>query len=135
MDATKPPGLGERGSTFWDTVLDTYELGLGEVELLREVCRSLDLCDELTAQIERDGLVVRGSEGQPRANPLVTQLTAARRLLSLQIAQLQLPDEDDQVVTSPQSAQRQRAARSRWSGHDASTSVRNFRKGGPRASA
>ena len=42
-----PKGLGTRGRTFWRDVLVTYELDLPEMQLLTEVARTLDQCEQL----------------------------------------------------------------------------------------
>ncbi|NIK57899.1 P27 family phage terminase small subunit [Kribbella shirazensis] len=109
-----PPGLGARGRAFWRDVLATWEVNRDELELLTEICRTLDLLDELRDAISRDGMTVAGSEGQPRAHPAVSQVTASRALLGRLLAQLGLPDPEGVPVPSARSAQAQRAAESRW---------------------
>lgn len=114
MSSEPPSGLGERGAAFWSDVMAVYELGMDEVQILTEVCRALDLCNEMQAAIERDGVTVKGSEGQPRVHPAVSQLNSTRTLVGRLLAQLGLPDEDGQTIASPARVRAVRAAGERW---------------------
>lgn len=114
-----PAGLGTRGRAFWrDTVAD-YELSRGELELLVEACRALDQCDALRAAVDADGYTVRGSEGQPRVHPAISQLNATRTLLGRLLAQLDLPDPDGESMPSQATIRARKAAQGRWAGHNA----------------
>lgn len=115
----RPPGLKARGRAFWDDVMSTWDLDRDEWEVLAEACRSLDLLDGLRAVLERDGLMVEGHNGQPRTHPAITQINATRTLLGRQLAQLGLPSEDGSELPSMQSVRAQKAARTRWAGHQA----------------
>jgi hypothetical protein len=98
-------------------VLAEWEPSLGEMELLTEVCRGLDVADALAAALAAEGVTTLGSKNQLRVNPVVQALNATRALLSRQLAQLDLPALDDVALPSPRSVQAQRAAKSRWAGH------------------
>jgi hypothetical protein len=90
-------------------------LDRSENELLLEICRALDLADDLNRVLAGEGMTVAGSKGQTRVHPAVASLTAVRALLGRQMAQLALPDPDGEAMPSHQSVQARRAAQARWS--------------------
>jgi hypothetical protein len=104
-----PDGLGARGSAFWSAAVEAYGFDRHELELLTQICRLLDRCDELRVIVARDGVMVDG-----RVHPAVAEerqvSLAAGRLLS----QLAIPADDEPVGRSPASVRASRAARSRW---------------------
>lgn len=115
LPSSPPAGLGRRGSEFWRTVAEGFELAVDEHELLLEVARQLDLVEALQEQIDLDGVVSRGSTGQLVAHPAISQIHTGRQLLGRLLAQLSLPDEDDQPkVLSPAQATAKKAADTRW---------------------
>ncbi|MBN9610994.1 MAG: hypothetical protein BGO26_16665 [Actinobacteria bacterium 69-20] len=92
---TKPPdppkGLQASGRALWRAVLRDYELDEHETVILREACRTADLCDTLQAQIDQDGIMGETSQG-PRVNPCAAEIrqqrvTFARLLTALRIPQ------------------------------------------------
>jgi hypothetical protein len=89
-----PSGLAERGRLFWSAIAGRYELAVDEVELLTEVCRSLDLADRLA--------------DDPAANPRT--LLLVRAYLGRSLAQLRIPDGLD----SPATARARTAGAARW---------------------
>jgi hypothetical protein len=117
MGARRPPapkGLAERGRRFWRTVVAGYELEPDELEVLVEVCRTLDQVEPLQALLEQDGLTVTGSVGQKRVHPAIGELRSSRALLGKLLAQLELPDPEGESLSTPQQARARKAARSRW---------------------
>ncbi len=109
-----PRGLKARGGRFWKSVTAGYELNVDELELLLEVARCLDVCEDLAGAVEGDGLTVAGSVGQPRLHPAVGELRATRALVGRLLAQLGLPDADGQTLDSPVRARARGAANKRW---------------------
>jgi phage terminase small subunit len=112
-----PRGLQARGRAFWRAVVDTYELTVDEVELLREVCRTLDVAEELAAVLDRDGATTTGSVGQTRVHPAVGELRATRLALGRLLGQLGLPSEDGDRLPSPTTVRNRRASAARWGEH------------------
>ncbi|GAA1714441.1 hypothetical protein GCM10009809_08270 [Isoptericola hypogeus] len=113
-----PSGLGTRGGQFWRETVAEFELTASETALLTECCRTLDLVDELEAQVKRDGLTVAGASGQDRLHPAVTELRGQRLALHRLLAALGLEDaEDGHKVPTATSLRAQHAARARWAGH------------------
>jgi hypothetical protein len=110
-----PPGLGTSAARLWRSVTAKYELRFDEARLLEEACRELDLVERLDVELRGAGLVVPGSMGQDRPNPLLSEVRAHRLVLARLLAQVGLCDEVDAEVADrlPQ-VQARRAARARW---------------------
>jgi hypothetical protein len=108
-----PASLGEAGRRFWRSVVAAYELSPGEVELLRQVVRLVDVIDRLDVVLIDDELTVRGSTGQPRAHPLLAASAEQRRTLDalIQALGLPMPDEVEGRRRSPVAVA---AAQARW---------------------
>jgi len=114
-----PKDLGARGRAFWRRTLDEFELSEVEVELLRECCRLLDECESMRASVEHDGTTVKGSTGQVRVHPALGELRQHRLALGRLLAQIALPDVDEQTLRSPTQARASKAAQARWASHNA----------------
>jgi hypothetical protein len=117
MTERAPDGLGERGRLFWEGTLAAFELEGGEVALLTETCRTLDLCDALQATVMAEGPLSTGSQGQVVAHPAVTELRAHRLVLARLLGQLALPDEEGGAMPTGRQLRGRQAAARRWSGH------------------
>jgi len=113
-----PTGLGPRGRAFWRATIAGFDLERGELELLAEVCRTLDEVDALTAAIGRDGVTVAGSAGQTRTHPAINEVRQHRLALGRLLGQLALPDLDGRAIPKPSSLRAAHAARSRWRRRD-----------------
>jgi hypothetical protein len=81
--------------------------------VLEQACRQSDINARLDAMIAGDGLVVKGSTGQPRLSAAVGELRSGRLALTRLIRELALPDEDGVSMTARQ-RQAQHAANARW---------------------
>jgi hypothetical protein len=112
--STAPKDLEARGRRFWRTVTTSWTLEADELELLTEVCRTLDICERLQALLVAEGLTVPGSTGQPRVHPAAGELRSSRQVLGRLLAQLELPDLEGESLPSPATARARKAARSRW---------------------
>ena len=88
-----PSGLQPRGTEFWRSIADEFELSDSEAQLLREACKTLDTLDDLAEAVERDGVTVLGSTGQTVVHPAVTEARQQRLVLHRLVAALQLPDD------------------------------------------
>lgn len=109
-----PPDLGVRGRAFWRTTLANFELSDVEMELLKECARLLDECESLRNAVDSDGVTVAGSTGQTRVHPALGELRQHRLALGRLLAQLSLPDLDDEHLLSPSQARGRKAAQTRW---------------------
>jgi hypothetical protein len=114
-ESPKPPdGLETAGRQLWDSVTATFVLSAGEIEILRQACRTSDEIVLLEAELRTSSLVVAGFAGQPRPNPLLKIIQDHRLLLRRLVDSLNLPDEDEESGMRPGQKHAQRAARGRW---------------------
>lgn len=82
-----PDGLLPEAGKLWKSVLSDFDLGPGEVELLRVACLSLSEFLEARQGLCEQGLTFRTAGGQIKANPLVMiQKQAGARFISVMAA-------------------------------------------------
>jgi hypothetical protein len=84
-------------------VIAGYDLAPAEVEVLLEVCRTIDLIDNFEADLDARGLIVNGSKGQPVLSQTVAALSQARSTLTRLLAHLG-GDEEEATASSAASA-------------------------------
>jgi hypothetical protein len=91
-----PKSLDVAGKRLWSAVTSEFDLGEHELVLLRQAAHVADLCDELQADVEREGPIVATASGEPRTHPAVVELRNQRILLARLVAMLRVPlgDED-----------------------------------------
>lgn len=113
MTSKSPAGLGPRGRRFWRDITDLYHLFPAELGILERACHVIDRLAAMDAELAGSELVIEGSTGQPRANPLLSSMDSAERTLDVLIRALALPmpDEREGRRRSPSAAM---AARMRW---------------------
>lgn len=87
-----PKGTGPSGRRLWRSVTGEYDLAEHESVLLRQAVNVADVCAELQATVDREGLLVGG-----RAHPGLVELRQQRILLARLIVALRVPmgDQDD----------------------------------------
>jgi hypothetical protein len=107
-----PKGLDPRGRRLWKQVTSAYKLRLDELILLESACKTLDLIVHLEAAMAGQPLTTKGSMGQEREHPLLSEARMQRVYLNRTLAQLSLPDLVDGVL-GPRNQHRD-AAQSRW---------------------
>lgn len=113
--AAQPAGLTGRGAALWVDIASVYVLRPDELRLLSDAAEEAELVDRLSTALVDADLVVRGSQGQPAASPLVTELRQHRACLASLLRQLHLPNEDaDDLTPALRSAAARSAARARW---------------------
>lgn len=108
-----PPNLGAAGKALWKSIAGEYELSGVELAVLASACRQADDVALLEKLLRADGLIVSGSQGQPRLNAAITELRQGRLATAKLLAELRLPAED-QPALSPASLRSQRASNQRW---------------------
>jgi Phage terminase, small subunit len=118
---TAPSDLAARGRgrRFWKRIVGEWECSPAELELLSEVCRSLDELDALRRAVVKDGATVAGSRGQRRNHPALAELRQGRAELRRLLDALGTPQPlaaaaGGDGVVSLTSRRAQRAARARW---------------------
>lgn len=112
MKVSAPRGLETKGKRIWKDVTTAYELRTDELDILEDICRESDLIDRLEKDLDGAALMVRGSQGQDVANPLISEVRQHRATKKALWASLKLPD--DANVTSIAGNQQRDAAQSRW---------------------
>ncbi|MGO9251509.1 MAG: hypothetical protein ACLP5J_08965 [Mycobacterium sp.] len=118
-----PAGLAARGKALWRQIHQDFELDALESELLTELCRTLDCCDQLQAELKGlKSLAVLGSAGQWRAHPLLTALDVQRKTADRLAGSLGLSMPGSSGVGKARGHQR-KAARVRWAGKAAPLSI------------
>jgi hypothetical protein len=96
---------------------DDAELDEREAAILAAACRQADDVAALEEAIAKQGVVVEGSQGQPRLSPLVTEARQGRLAVARLLGELDLADPD----AEPRSAKWRRArhaADARWDAKD-----------------
>jgi hypothetical protein len=77
---SQPPGkLGKAGMKLWREMQRHVEDYAGQ-QMLYEACSAVDLAEELTAQINRDGTLIQ-IRGGYRTHPNVREVIQARALI------------------------------------------------------
>lgn len=115
----EPRNLREAGAELWRQIVTggAYELRPDELRVLEDACREADLIDaievQLSAGIANGDFTVRGSQGQPVINPLISEQRQHRSTLASLLAKLKLPDEGGEAQ-QPRGVQQRSAAQSRW---------------------
>lgn len=109
-----PLHLGAAGRSLWRTITGIYELRGDELLLLEKACRTADDGARLDEAVRTAPLLVAGSAGQQRHNPLLNEARQTRALLAALLKQLALPDEDAAAKARDNSARATTAARARW---------------------
>ena len=91
MTTKKPQGMfGAAGSALWDSVTDVLVLDAHEQQLLIELCRTADTCQQLQEVVDRDGVIADSSQGV-RAHPALQELRQQRIAFARLVSALGLP--------------------------------------------
>lgn len=114
-----PVGLGVEGEALWGRIVadldDSWELDERELALLEEAAKTADELAELGEALDREGMTVTGSRGQPVLHPAVGEIRQMRTLLLRLLGALELADPVDSLKSAtPEQARKRRAATSKW---------------------
>jgi hypothetical protein len=113
--AKPPPGLSAGGRRFWREIQSAYELRPDELVILEKAARTLDDLGRLEAALASSAVLVAGSMGQERPNPLFGECRSARTVLAALLKQLAIPDPAaEKIQALARSANATKAARARW---------------------
>ena len=102
--------LGESGRRLHADLTAKYDLDPGEEALLNEACRSLDELEHLKTALEAGAVMVSGSTGQPRANPLLEEIRRHRLNMATLLKQLTTTESGSTTLSQGGRA----AAKVRW---------------------
>lgn len=103
-----PRGLQRRGRELWRTLVERFEFDPDELELLLEVCRTLDTLAALEEAVATSGPV--GVDG--RIHPAVVESRLQRDLLGRLLRQLAVPGDPATTAAVQLGA---RGNQARWS--------------------
>lgn len=112
-----PANLAAPGRSLWRAVVADYELRPDEIAVLEKACRTADDSARLDAALREAPLMVTGSMGQARANPLLHEARQSRALLATLLRQLALPQDQPAEGTekpTTNTLRAMKAARARW---------------------
>ncbi len=112
-----PSKLGKEGRVLWQSVVAVHaDLGPDSVRMLTDACREADLVQRLQDELEGAPLMVKGSQGQLVASPLVSEVRQHRAVLSGLLKALRLPQTagDGRRAEQEASEKARAAARARW---------------------
>ncbi|MDN4639700.1 P27 family phage terminase small subunit [Agreia sp. PsM10] len=96
--AVIPRILKDRGRKLWRDLQREAEFDPHETPVLLETCRTVDTIDALADAIERDGVMITGSQGQSVINPAVAELRQQQQSLARLMGILNL-DSIDSVAS------------------------------------
>lgn len=115
-DAKIPAKLGTEGRRLWSEIVDRYDLRPDEIRVLADACREADIVERLELELRDAPLMVKGSQGQLVASPLVSEVRQHRTVVAALLKALHLPDTDSQGAQKAQkdSEAARAAARARW---------------------
>ncbi|RYF61526.1 MAG: hypothetical protein EOO27_01705 [Comamonadaceae bacterium] len=86
-----PAGLSAEARALWNSTNDEYSFETAaDFTLLRQLCETLDRLRQIQAELKTGGLMVEGSTGQMRLNPLLQAEEAARRTILAHVRALRL---------------------------------------------
>jgi hypothetical protein len=108
-----PRGLKTAGKRLFSSATSEYDFSSVELELLKQLCVTVDEIAELEISLRDGGPMVPGSRGQKVLNPVYAQLVSHRKLADQLAVALALPIEG-QAVGQRRSAKSKQAADSRW---------------------
>lgn len=83
MSARMPANLSPEGKRLWKSILDVHgpSLGPDAMRILVDACREADVIGRIEDQLRTSDLMVRGSQGQLVASPLVSEVRQHRALI------------------------------------------------------
>lgn len=99
----KPPGLGTEGARLWREIAaemadDDLVPTSRERRWLEDACRTADVVADLEAALEGQDRVVRGSQGQPVAHPLIAEIRQQRAALAALLARIEMTEGESSAV-------------------------------------
>ena len=89
----KPAGLDGSGLKFWNKVIEDFDLDHHEVELLAQLCKTLNRIDELDKIADREGLIIESPHGK-KAHPAAVESRQMRMVFNQLAKTLRFPGVD-----------------------------------------
>jgi hypothetical protein len=114
--APPPKSLKTAGRALWRAQLGEFKANSPvELELLRQLCETIDELDVMKTELAALGYIVAGAAGQPRINPLVAAIAQHRKLADQLATALAIPLPSESVGRRRSAAAKQ-SADARWRG-------------------
>jgi P27 family predicted phage terminase small subunit len=110
---TPPKNLQTHGNSLFRRLTGEFAFNSAELELLTQLCETVDKIAELKQTLAKSGVMVEGSKGQPVLNGVLAALVAHRKLADQLVVALGLPIEGE-AVGRRRSAQAKQAVEARW---------------------
>ena len=111
-DIPTPPGLDIAGARLWKAIRSEWRLRPDEEVLLLGACHTADELERLEAALADAPLMVEGSQGQLRANPLIAEARQHRLALRQLLGALGIAEAESDPATRSDAGRR--LARQRW---------------------
>ena len=96
-----PKGLRKRSREFWQHINESYVLQEHHLQLLEQVCRTLDRIAENQEAIRQEGRTYVDRYGQPKIHPCGDDERQQRNLLIRLMRELCLDNENPEENRSP----------------------------------
>jgi hypothetical protein len=102
ITTTQPPRrLGEYGSALWCKIMSEYDItDSGGVEVLAQICATLDRAESLAAEVDRDGPIIMTKSG-PKEHPALRAELGCRAFITRNLQRLGLNVETIKPVGRP----------------------------------
>lgn len=114
----QPKGLGPRSKALWSSVTTEYILRSDEYILLEDLCRTMDLIDDLRGELRGVGMTYEDLKtGGIRTHPALSELRMQRQTAAALAKQLRLPEPDDERAArgaEDRETKARKAANARW---------------------
>ena len=117
-----PAGLQKAGRSLWKAmaadVAQGWELDARDRAQLGSACRLADAAALLEEVVERDGVMAKGSTGQPVVHPALIELRQHRAAIAALLARVELapPEQRTGPMSARQRDQLRQARQARWAG-------------------
>jgi hypothetical protein len=96
-----PRRLGEYGSALWNTINGEYDISdSGGIEVLCQICSTLDRAESLAAEVDRDGPIIMTKHG-PKEHPALRAELGCRAFVTRNLQRLGLNVEVVKPVGRP----------------------------------
>jgi P27 family predicted phage terminase small subunit len=107
-----PRKLGHYGRALWDDIMRENQIeDRGGIELLAQICATLDRAESLAEAINKDGATYHTRAGVPKAHPAIKDELACRAFIARNLQRLGITVEAVKTVGRP-------ATGFGWRGHD-----------------
>lgn len=98
MTASTPDFKSERAQAFHAATLADYDLEIDHMELLTQICRTIDRIEELSTLLDEHGPTTLTAHGEIKASPLLTAERQASETLSKLLRVLDLEGTPDPLA-------------------------------------